>query len=284
MNNYEAITNAIIELLKDGKIPWKRPWRGSGVPQSNFISKKPYHGINAMMTAIMSYHSPYWMTFNQIRKYEKTKLKLRKGSKGVPIIFSKWIEGIDDDGKAYRYPVVKRSTIFNLTQIEGISCPEAEKYNEKEDEREVNAIPNAEKLLKDIKSNHCKIIHDDRLRACYVPQLDVIKVTTQDGFVSDESYYSTLFHEIIHSTGHSSRLDRPMGGTKRSASYAKEELIAEIGSSFLNAECGILDAELENSAAYIQSWIKRLKNDHHLIIKASSMAEKAVKYLKTGEK
>ncbi|MBR3379284.1 MAG: hypothetical protein IKG72_04010 [Bacillus sp. (in: Bacteria)] len=124
-----------------------------------------------------------------------------------------------------------------------------------------------------------KVVHGDK--ACYSPTTDTVTMPMPEQFKNNEEYYSTLFHELTHSTGHQKRLNRI---TKNAAfgdeSYSAEELVAEIGSASILATLGIEnDKTIRNSTAYIQNWLKALRNDKHLIITASARAEKAIKLI-----
>lgn len=276
MNNYELITDLIIKKLEEGIIPWRSPFRGHRMANANWLTKKPYHGINALMTSMMGKRSPYWLTFNQIKQTKDAKLP--KGSRGVPILFAKYVEYVDDDNNTKTKSIYKRSYVFNLQDVQGIDCPVMEK-NENMEMLDFNPIEECELLLEKIKPNLCPIRHIDDFRAFYSPLEDSISIANVDMFQENEDYYSTLFHEIIHSTGHESRMKRDLSGGKKSQKYAKEELIAEIGASFLCAEAGIIQSTLVDSASYIQSWLKQLRNDNHIVIQASSQAQKAVTFL-----
>ena len=277
MNNYELITNIVLQKLKEGVIPWRSSFRGHRLPNTNWKSKKAYHGINALMTSLMGYHSPYWLTFNQIKEYDKA--KLRKGSKGTPILFAKYIEYEDNDGDTQTKSIYKRSYVFNLQDIDGIDCPVMAKMDSLE-LLDFSPMDVCEKFLEELKPNLCRIEYVDRTKASYSPMLDRIEIANPELFQTEEDYYSTLFHEITHSTGHSSRCDRNLTGSKKSKVYAKEELIAEIGASFMCAETGILNRTVDDNTAYIQYYLKTLRDDPTMVVRASSKAQQAVDWLK----
>lgn len=273
--NGELITDMIIEKLKDNKIPWRSPFRGHNKPNSAWLTKKPYRGINAFMTSMQGYRSPYWMTMLQIKKAKG--VKLMKGSKGVPILFAKYIDKEQTDGTYKRITIYKRSYVFNLEFIEGIDCPVME-ANENAEMLDFKPMEVCDKFLADVKNNIAPIQHNDTFSASYSSWSDQISIGNKELFQTEEDYYSTLFHEMTHSTGHESRCDRPLGNGKKTKAYALEELIAEIGASFMCGHTGILNRTVDDSANYIKSWLTNLRNDPQMIIKASSLAQKAFDY------
>ena len=291
---YEMITNRVIKKLEEGVVPWKKPWkvqRTSGgfyeSAQKNIITKKSYRGFNVMLLEMMGFESPYWMTFNQAKKLGG---KVMKGEKGTPIVY--WSPILIDDkdnldpktGKPKKKKVLllKYYTVFNLEQVEGVDAPkvEAPKVEEKVEELpEFETIELAEKIVAEFKT--MPSYRHAGSRAFYSPSEDRIQVPNKEDFDSNEEYYSTLFHEMIHATGHQSRLNRE-GVTNPtyfgSHEYSKEELVAEFGNCFLCAECGI-ENTFDNSAAYIQNWLQALKDDKKLLISASGLAKKAAQYI-----
>lgn len=280
MNVHEIITQRIIKKLESGTVPWKRPWKhyAHGFAPMNFASKKPYRGINVWMLASSGHSSPYWASYKQ---WEKLKGQVRKGEKGTPIIYwqSNTYNKVNDSGESEekRGLILKYYTVFNLNQVSGIEAPQVE-----EKIQEFNPIESCESLIKkgsDL-GRVCKITHEES-EAYYKPSQDLINMPKRESFEIPIRYYSTLFHELVHSTGHKSRLDRD-GITKvtnfGSESYSKEELIAEMGASFLCAHAGIYP-DLDQSAAYLKSWISALRGDSRLIISASSAAQRASEYL-----
>jgi antirestriction protein ArdC len=271
---YEMITTRIIELLEKGDIPWKRPWR-SGFPM-NLISKKPYRGINTFILGATGFSSPYWLTFKQA---SEKRGQIKKGSTGFPIVFWNWMnkkskdEG-EDAEKIKKVPFLRYYTVFNLDQCEGILPPE-----ECED-REITKLEAPEFIVENMPQR--PTIHHGESRAYYRPSTDSINMPRQETFIGDEEYYSTLFHELIHSTGHKNRLNRHEKITNHmfgSQDYSKEELVAEMGSAFL---CGVSDIEpsvIENQTAYINGWLKKLQSDKKLLIQAAAQAQKAADFI-----
>ncbi len=280
MNVYQIITDRIIKTLETGVIPWHKPWDSTrGMPR-NFVTKKPYRGINVFLLSNHSFKSPYWMTFNQISGLGGS---VKTGSKATPVIFWKLLkqndelinpEGEDKDTKGGNsIPLLRYYNVFNIEQTNGISIPE-------EPIRTFNPIEECEKIVSAM-PNRPEIQHSGN-KAFYSPQKDFVNMPLQDSFYSREEYYSTIFHELTHSTGHKSRLSRP-GVTNfhqfGDTNYSKEELVAEMGAAFLCAISGIENRTVDNSAAYISSWMKQLQNDHKLLIHAAAQAQRAVDFI-----
>ena len=271
---YDIITDRIITELEKGIIPWRKPWNTAGMSK-NLISGKTYQGVNAIMTNLQSFNSEYWLTFKQCKSL---KGKIVKGSKSTPVIFWKFLDGKIDDvtGKADKIPMLRYYNVFNATQTEGIDYPKATT-----ELTEFKQIESAEKILADMPLGMPKVLHEEQ-RAYYQPGSDIINMPKKESFANTPEYYSTLFHELTHSTGHKDRLNRDgVAGEISFGSncYSKEELIAEIGASFLNGHSGIMHKTIDNSTAYIRSWLGKLKSDKKLVITASGKAQKAANYI-----
>ena len=270
MDVNSIITNKIIELLEKGTAPWSKPWN-SRAPM-NLISQREYRGLNVFTLQSQGYASPYWLTFNQCNKLGG---KIRRGEHGSMVVF--WHIGEEKinakTGKLGKAILLRYSTAFNLEQTEGIAdklgldkqTPRVADVQGAEDI--VNAMPNAPGF-------------ERAHLAAYSPSRDVVMMPARDSFLSSEGFCATRFHELAHSTGHPSRLNRfELNGADHrfgSESYSKEELIAELTAAMLCGQCGISPAVIENSASYCQSWVARLKGDSRLIVSAASAAQKAV--------
>lgn len=281
MNIYDIVTNRIIELLEQQEIPWRKPWKSSGGPR-NLITKKPYRGINSFLLNCSPYSSPYWLTFKQASDRGG---HIRKGEKSTLVVFYKWIntvaedsgesESIDQQSKLTKIPMLRYYNCFNLEQTEGIDPP-----REEETSNPFTPIETAEQIIQNMQ--HRPDIQYGGDRACYSPHLDYIKLPPQESFHSPEEFYSTAFHELAHATGHASRLGRKgilETSYFGSHDYSQEELVAEFGASMLCGTAGIEQATIENSAAYIQNWLKVLKGDKRLAIIAAGQAQKACDYI-----
>lgn len=276
MNVYEKVTARIMEILETGTVPWKKPWLSNDGPM-NLISKKSYRGINSFLLNCSPYSSPYWMTFNQARQKGGS---VNKGEKSTPVVFWKWLDqkavpDEDDNSTSGKVPLVRLYNVFNLDQIDGIPAPP-----EEQSASPFNPIKQAEQVIRNmpLKPN----IMFGGNRAYYSPRLDYIKLPNQEAFKSPEEFYSTAFHELAHSSGHSSRLSRKgilEPSYFGSHDYSQEELVAEFGASMLCGFAGIEQQTIENSAAYIQGWLKVLKGDKKLAIIAAGQAQRAADFI-----
>ena len=271
---YEMINEKICTLLENGTIPWKKPWV-SGEP-ANFITKRAYRGVNPFILNSSGFSCPYWLSFKQVKGKGG---RVKKGEKGTPVVFWKWIEIEKNDLKTGKQivPLLRQYTVFNLEQTEGIEIPTPE-------ERTFQPIAEAEKIIDQMP--RAPVIEHQEPQAYYVPSKDVVNMPDSNLFKSDEEYYSTLFHELIHSTGHVGRLNRVelmKQCSTKSDDYSKEELVAEMGSAFLCGWCGIVPKVIENQAAYIKGWLKRLKYNKKWLVNAASKAQKAADYILSND-
>lgn len=273
---YEIVTERIIAALEKGVVPWQMPWRtsGGGMPK-NLISKKDYRGVNIFLLGAQGYASPWWLTFNQAKAKCGKDGGVRKGEKGTPVIFWKVLDkkGGKPGEKSF---ILRYYTVFNASQVDGLELPESTEAPA----LTFNPIEQCEKIVRSYKT--VPAIDHGGSRAYYIPSFDRICMPEKDTFNGVEEYYSTLFHELTHSTGHEDRLKRDgiMNPIQfGSHEYSFEELVAECGSAFLCAQAGILDHTLDNSAAYIANWVKKLKSEPKWVVEAASKAAKAADYI-----
>ena len=276
---YEIITKTFIDALEEGVVPWQKPWVGgaAGAPKS-YISKKDYRGCNvwilAATAAVKAYKSMYWLTYKQC---SDKKGQVRKGENGTIISFWSPTYKKDESGEKVKSGFMLRYyRVFNTDQCDGLKSIEDTKA-EDENILDFNPIEQCELILE--KYTDKPSIRHSGGRACYWPGDDNINLPEKENFKSVEEYYSTLFHELVHSTGHEKRLDRDLKNWFGSDPYAQEELVAEMGATYLNAMAGVVTSTIDNSKAYIQSWIAKLKNDKRFIITAASRAQKACDYM-----
>jgi len=271
---YEIVTEQIIKQLENGDIPWKRPWLTNGIPIQNFVSKKPYRGINPFLLNGAGYACPYWVTFNQVKQLGG---KVKKGEHGSMVVFFKMLE-VDDRARAgekTNIPMLRYYKVFNLSQTTGIH------WDKPEETREHNPI----QICEDIVSGYPgkPPIKFGRDHAAYNPSGDYVKMPNPETFKSAEFFYNVLFHELTHSTGHENRLDRAsltdLAAVFGSHEYSKEELVAEFGAAMLCGVAGIDTTTIENSAAYIKNWSKKLRENPKYIVWAASQAQKAADYI-----
>ena len=277
-NVYEIVTEQIIRQLEQGVAPWHKPWRTE--TPCNLVSGKPYRGINVFLLASQGYESRYWLTFNQAKKLGG---HVKKGEHSSLVTFwnigqEKIIRDTNGNERKSRPFLLKFYRIFNICQTEGI----AEKLGLGKSAHRVASIEQCEAIVKGM-SNPPAIQQD--ARAWYRPSTDTVGMPARGLFNSPDYYYSTLFHELTHSTGHASRVGREgieQLNTFGSESYSKEELIAEMGAAMLCGVAGIDRKTLSNSAAYLKSWIDVLKSDSRMVVSAASQAQKAADYIQGG--
>ena len=275
---YERVNSKLVEMMEAGEIPWQCQWKGGG-RAANLISKKPYRGINAVLLGFAPYSSPWYVSFKQAKELGGN---VRKGEKGTLAIFWKRLEfdGKDKSGKAEKkvVPLLRHYYVFNVDQCEGIP---AEKIPGSDSPAlDFQPIEEAEKTLQGMPERP-RIEHGGR-RAFYSPLEDFVNMPGRETFTSEEAYYSVLFHELAHSTGHSSRINRGLDSTLAafgSPDYSKEELVAEITSAFVCGTLGIEERTLRNSAAYLQGWLRALKDDKKLLVAAAGKAQRAADWI-----
>lgn len=280
---YQEVTDKILEFLDKGTPPWRQPILGrggAGFPTSLTTGKK-YRGINVFLLALTAwyagYSSSYWITFKQAKERGGN---VKQGEKGSLAIFWKWYEKENPDtAEVDRLPVLRHYRVFNAEQGDGIDAPDLATEEELND---FAPIERCEAIIAGFPD--CPPIEHGGKAACYVPNDDKIKIAKPERFVSGEDYYATLFHECGHSTGHERRLnrerDREVGahifGTPE---YGKEELVAEMSAAFLCAHAGISPPTIENTAAYIDGWRKKIKGDKKLVIQAAAKGQAAADYI-----
>jgi antirestriction protein ArdC len=267
---YQVITDRILALLEQGTVPWQQPWDSAmGLPR-NLFSQRAYRGINVWLLTAMGLPSPFWATFRQVKAAGG---RVRKGEHGVPVVFWKAYEGPADPetGTAEKRFVLRQYTVFNATQVDGVAIPEITVLAHRFTPIErcaylVEAMPQRPTIL------------HGHPHACYTPATDTLHLPHPACFHSPEAYYATVWHELTHSTGHRARLNRPtLTDPCRfgDPTYAKEELVAEMGAAYLCGVCGIANATLEHSAAYLQSWMRVLCHDATLLVQAAAQAQRA---------
>jgi len=279
-NVYDIATEKILEHLEKGTVPWRKPWQplNGGIAPQNYASKRVYRGLNFFLLAMTG--EGYFMTFRQVKKAGGN---IRKGAKSMPVFFWNWIY-LDADGKkvkdeadAYeKRAYMKFYRVFGASDIEGIEF----EYPEGPELQQHERIERCEAIVAGTGAN---VISKDKNRAWYRPATDEVNIPDLEQFRTPESYYGTTFHELGHWTGHKSRLDRFNEETPTQfgdRDYSQEELVAEMTSAFLCAHAGIdTDEEIEQSAAYIDNWIKALKGNSRLVVYAAAQAQKAADYI-----
>lgn len=275
----QMVTDRLIAEMEKGIIPWNKPWHGSGGAISH-VTGKPYSCLNQLILRPGEY-----ITFNQC-KAEGGKVK--KGCHGYPIVFWKQFKVTEQNPTTGEMedkliPLLKYYTVFHIEDCEGIE----RKYDIDTATPSANPDRTAEHIIfnYEYREESLSINRTDITdRAYYSPCFDLISVPSMEQYTEVSEYYSTLFHEMIHSTGHRTRLNRFTGNAAAAAfgseEYSKEELIAEIGAAALVNYCGLeTSSSFRNSAAYLQSWISALRNDPTMIVAAAGKAEKAFNYI-----
>jgi antirestriction protein ArdC len=271
---YSLVTNRIIELLEAGTVPWQKPWTEKGIPM-NVISKRPYRGINTMLLNSYDFTHNLFLTWKQIKTIGASVLK---GEKGIFVVFTKLIEkDVEKNGKIEKEKksILRYYKVFNIEQCKDIPVEFLPKEN-----KELEPLLECVSILEGMKDAP-KIVHK-KAEAFYVPSEDYINMPKMKTFKSSEDYYSVLFHELIHSTGHESRLARKEvceSTSFGSELYSLEELVAEIGSCYLKSYSGLPIADMSNNAAYIKGWLDVFKGDKRILIKAASQSQRAVEYI-----
>jgi antirestriction protein ArdC len=278
---YQLVTDLILQHLERGVVPWRCPWnRSTGCPR-NFHTGQAYQGVNVLLLGLQRFASPWWMTFRQAQARGGS---IRKGEHGARVI--KWGKhqraaknaSEPDEKKTVFY--LKGYRVFNATQIDGLEFPTME---ESEPMSSEERLTRAKEIVADMPVP--PLIHTGRsTQACYRPPTDTIDMPAFERFTERDDYYATLFHELVHATGHQSRLARRgvmvsdgLGGKV----YSQEELVAEMGAAFLGMEADIVRDEHELSASYLKSWLGALRDADHRrwIVQAASQAARAADFI-----
>jgi len=267
MDIYAEITARIIAEMESGIIPWRKPFIGSNNAVS-YATGKPYSLLNQMLLG----QPGEYLTYKQCIQAGG---HVRKGEKARMVVFWKWIEQEDEEtGEKIEIPYLRYYNVFHISQCENIPT--------KHIISPCNAVTRddtAEAIISSyIERSAVKLRHEANSGAFYRPSDDTVILPLRNQFLSTSEYYSTAFHELTHSTGHKSRLDRlEKTAFFGSDAYSKEELVAELGSSVLINHAGLETSDsFRNNAAYIQNWLQVLKNDKRFIVSAAGKAEKAV--------
>ena len=284
----EAISKQLIDTVKQAidngdKLPWQKPW--TPIVPMNMNTLRPYNGFNRVwlqwLSSIKGFKSPYWLTPKQAMKAGGN----FKGEKTTIVVYwKKTYQGVKDselsdeekrskerNGEIFMYPIYHR--VLNADQVSGIDVPKAV-------EKQAVGIENADKVF-DAMPNPPVYVEAAGSRCYYTPRIDTVTMCLPEQFDTMEAYYAVKAHEYVHSTGHESRLNRPEItnlANNGMEPYSREELVAELGAAMLCAEIGI-EPNVNNSTAYLQSWLKSLENDPMMLVVASNRADKAVSYI-----
>ena len=256
---YESVTDRIVASLEEGVVPWRKPWVGGG--PVNVRTGRSYRGINIFLLGLAPYSDPRWGTYKAIKEAGG---QVRKGERSTSIILWKPVSKKgQEEGESIGYMLLRFYSVFNAEQADGLSAYKVE--------YEHQPIDRAQMIVDGYESPPG--ISFGGGSAHYEPSRDLVRCPELGQFVSVEGYYSTLFHELIHSTGHEKRLKRIETTLFGTEPYAKEELVAEMGAAMLCGMAGI-DNQDQNSA-YVGGWLKRLQDDRKLVVQAAAQAQKA---------
>jgi len=286
---YQIITDRILEALDKGTVPWRKPWRGgsAGQPKS-LATRKPYNGVNVWLLSMSAqaagYTSPYWVTY---KKAQALGGQVRKGEKSTVAVFWKRYEKerTNDAGSIVKedFWMLRYYRLFNIDQCDNLDPNKLPVDAIPVDGKELDFEPLAacESIVRNMPKRP-EITHSGERRAYYRPSVDEVHMPDKKHFENEPLYYSILFHELGHSTGHSIRLNRKESGVAAfgSANYSKEELVAEFASCMLCGIAGIESATIENSASYIDGWQKAIKKNRKLVILAASAGQKGADYIR----
>jgi antirestriction protein ArdC len=271
---YSQVTDRVLEMMEQHGSNWVNPFarKGKSALPVNIASKKHYRGVNTLLLSWSGFVSPVWGTYKQ---WNERDCQVRKGEKSTTIVFWQFIEK-EEAGKVQRIPFLKYYNVFNADQVDGYQAEVIEEPTVAE------RIAGAEDFFRKIPA---QITFSDAGRAYYSPARDSVHVPALDVFedtptsTAAECYYSTISHELVHWTGHKSRLNREQANAFGSEDYAREELIAELGAAFLCANLGISSEPRIDHAHYLNGWIKKLGDHKREFVSAASAATKAVDLL-----
>lgn len=273
---YQMVTDKICDELSKGIIPWHKPWVCNAEDGAiSYTSREPYSLLNQMLLG----EPGEYITWKQCKALGGN---VNRGAKARMIVFFTLVESkteVDEEGQPKVYPCLKYYNVFRISDTDLPSKLESAPANTH------NPIETAENIIAGYLSRESLTYHNDKPsnEAYYSPMMDSVVVPMMSQYAEVEEYYSTAFHELVHSTSHKERCDRPEGRENirfGSANYSREELVAEMGSAMLCTISGIdHEKAFKNSVAYIQGWLKALGNDKHMIVWAASRAEKAAKYI-----
>lgn len=289
---YDIVTQKILDKLENGTVPWQKPWNVKTGAPCNLVTGKPYNGINVMLLGSQAYDSKYWLTFKQCSDNGG---HVQKGEHGSMVVFWNFVDkktsttsdsaesGGKDTETVEQIPMLRFYTVFNANQCADLDVKRlTDEIANRGLEQDTTTVIPAQEIMDQYVD--APVIKHGYTRACYRPLDDEINMPKMEHFKSPNEYFATLFHEAIHSTGRETRLNRRDSSEIRvfgDCDYSKEELVAEMGAAFLCVQAGI-DTTLDNSAAYIKSWMKALQDDKKLLITAAGQAQKAAAYISEG--
>ncbi len=269
---YAMVNNRITKQIEKGIVPWQQPWGDAGLPK-NLITGRPYRGINVWLLNPLGYEQNYFLTSHQIKEIGAT---IKEGEKGNMTVFWKWLE-VKDEGtdQIANVPFLRYNSVYNIAQCDGIpetQIPMIDLQN--------NPLKACEDIIMHMQ-NLPKIKHKEN-KSYYNPLLDFVNIPKEESFDSKESYFSKLFVELVHSTGHQSRVNRKEVMQQKAFGaepYSTEEFMAEIGACYLKSFAGFGKEHFSTNEADMKGWLEKIKNDRRFIVYASTLAQKATDYI-----
>jgi len=276
---YEYVTSRMIERLDKGEVPWVNTRAKPLLCARSYTTGKQYKGVNAFLLTMANGASPFWATFNTVKQAGGT---VKKGSKSSIAVFWKIMESKEVDsasGQKKHYPVLRYYNVFSLDDVEGVECPLLDETNI------ADPVAAAEAIIAGY-TNKPAINFGQSGRAFYSPAEDRVVMPQRSHFTSAAAYYRTYFHEISHSVGAKSRMDRwsefethSFGQDERGL----EELTAELAAAMLLAHAGLYEDMEEKSASYLSNWKQALQADSKLIVHAAGAAQKTVDFILSNQ-
>ncbi|TGR00975.1 DUF1738 domain-containing protein [Mesorhizobium sp. M4B.F.Ca.ET.190.01.1.1] len=277
-DTYQRITDTIVEQLEAGTKPWIRPWRGNArrslTPRR--ATGEAYRGINVLMLWVagqmFGYEENTWMTYRQAQDLGG---QVRKGEKGSLVVkYGTFTPSDREDDEDGAIPYLKGYTVFNVEQIDSLP----DRFFSSAEELPTSPVPCLETVEAFVRNTRAKVSYGGT-KACYRPSIDDILMPDRERFDGEVHLYSTLLHEVAHWSGAKHRLDRDLSGRFGTEGYAVEELVAELSASFLCADLGVAHDPRDNTASYLASWLKVLKQEKRAIITAAAKAQSVADYL-----
>ncbi len=276
---YETVTNKVLEMMETHGANWINPFarKGKALQPHNIISNKAYRGINHLMLLWSPYETSAWGTFKQ---WNEKGCKVIKGEKSTPIVFWQFLEKENEKGDKVTIPFLRQYHVFNVSQVEGDYADRLLTRTDIGTGAEEIAV--AEDFFRQIPA---EVHHTSTGRAYYNPMKDFISMPAKNVFEdtptssATECYYSTLSHELTHWTGHQSRLDRLEKSRFGDETYAREELVAEIGAALLCAHLEISATPRPDHAQYLNGWMRALSDHKKEFVSAAAAASKAVDFV-----
>lgn len=275
----ERIISKIQEAIDTGEpLPWRKPWVYANSPR-NYVTKKEYRGVNHLLL-----HEGEYLTWGQLCDLKKhsPKLALQKGCKSEIVVYFNFVDKVVErtttagvqKTEEQKIPYLRYYKVYRANDVVGLEIEPPPRFQHK-------PIVEAESIFQSyIQRENIPVTMIAGDKACYSPISDRLTLPLMEQFPNLLEYYSTVFHEAGHSTGHPKRLNRNIMNIFEDTSYSKEELVAEMTAAMLLGHCGVQTASTEqNSVSYMRSWLKALQDNVTLIVSASSQAQKAADYI-----